>query len=65
MAGSAYYLKNRRVNYSNWVCSRFGFTSRIWGLALDVVKSATVVLGNGTIVSASENVNPDLYWVRF
>ncbi|KAJ7229342.1 glucooligosaccharide oxidase [Mycena rebaudengoi] len=41
----------------------FGFTSRIWGLALDVVKSATVVLGNGTIVSASANVNPDLYWV--
>ncbi|KAJ7798422.1 glucooligosaccharide oxidase [Mycena leptocephala] len=40
----------------------FGFTSRIWGLALDVVKSATVVLGNGTIVSASANVNPDLYW---
>ncbi|KAJ7241121.1 glucooligosaccharide oxidase [Mycena rebaudengoi] len=40
----------------------FGFTSRIWGLALDVVKSATVVLGNGTIVSASANINPDLYW---
>ncbi|KAJ6507075.1 glucooligosaccharide oxidase [Mycena sanguinolenta] len=40
----------------------FGFTSRIWGLALDVVKSATVVLGNGTIVFASANVNPDLYW---
>ncbi|KAJ7251662.1 hypothetical protein C8J57DRAFT_1665959 [Mycena rebaudengoi] len=40
----------------------FGFASRIWGLALDVVKSATVVLGNGTIVSASANVNPDLYW---
>ncbi|KAJ7230834.1 hypothetical protein C8J57DRAFT_1481265 [Mycena rebaudengoi] len=40
----------------------FGFTSRIWGLALDVVKSATVVLGNGTIVSASASVNPDLYW---
>ncbi|KAJ6574214.1 glucooligosaccharide oxidase [Mycena capillaripes] len=42
--------------------TRFGFTSRIWGLALDVVKSATLVLGNGTIVSASANVNPDLYW---
>ncbi|KAJ7749188.1 glucooligosaccharide oxidase [Mycena metata] len=40
----------------------FGFTSRMWGLALDVVKSATVVLGNGTIVSASANVNSDLYW---
>ncbi|KAJ6529330.1 glucooligosaccharide oxidase [Mycena capillaripes] len=40
----------------------FGFTSRAWGLTLDTVKSATVVLGNGTIVSASANVNPDLYW---
>ncbi|KAJ6589294.1 glucooligosaccharide oxidase [Mycena capillaripes] len=40
----------------------FGFTSRAWGLALDTVKSATVVLGNGTIVSASAHTNPDLYW---
>ncbi|KAJ7670717.1 glucooligosaccharide oxidase [Mycena polygramma] len=40
----------------------FGFTSRAWGLTLDTVKSATVVLGNGTVVSASANVNPDLYW---
>ncbi|KAJ7440235.1 glucooligosaccharide oxidase [Mycena latifolia] len=47
---------------SNLCYGGFGFTSRIWGLALDVVKSATVVLGNGTIVSASANVNPDLYW---
>ncbi|KAF7348713.1 Glucooligosaccharide oxidase [Mycena venus] len=40
----------------------FGFTSRAWGLTLDTVKSATVVLGNGTIVSASPNVNPDLFF---
>ncbi|KAJ7737756.1 glucooligosaccharide oxidase [Mycena metata] len=40
----------------------FGFTSRAWGLTLDTVKSATVVLANGTIASASANVNPDLYW---
>ncbi|KAJ7148097.1 glucooligosaccharide oxidase [Mycena crocata] len=40
----------------------FGFTSRAWGLTLDTVKSATVVLGNGTIASASATVNPDLYW---
>ncbi|KAJ7148091.1 glucooligosaccharide oxidase [Mycena crocata] len=40
----------------------FGLTSRMWGLTLDTVKSATVVLGNGTIVSASPNVNSDLFW---
>ncbi|KAJ7636679.1 glucooligosaccharide oxidase [Roridomyces roridus] len=40
----------------------FGFTSRAWGLALDTVKSATVVLGNGSIVTASGSVNTDLYW---
>ncbi|KAJ7472955.1 glucooligosaccharide oxidase [Mycena galericulata] len=40
----------------------FGFTSRAWGLTLDTVQSATVVLGNGTVVSASANVNSDLFW---
>ncbi|KAJ6599751.1 glucooligosaccharide oxidase [Mycena vulgaris] len=40
----------------------FGFTSRAWGLTLDTVKSATVVLANGTIVAASANVNSDLFW---
>ncbi|KAF7317833.1 Glucooligosaccharide oxidase [Mycena kentingensis (nom. inval.)] len=40
----------------------FGFTSRQWGLTLDTIKSATVVLANGTIASASSSVNPDLFW---
>ncbi|KAJ6551851.1 hypothetical protein B0H19DRAFT_1159199 [Mycena capillaripes] len=40
----------------------FGFTSRAWGLTLDVIKSATVVLANGTIVTASSTVNTDLFW---
>ncbi|KAJ7230656.1 hypothetical protein GGX14DRAFT_343518 [Mycena pura] len=40
----------------------FGFTSRAWGLTLDTIKSATVVLANGTIASASSTVNPDLFW---
>ncbi|KAJ7485395.1 hypothetical protein FB451DRAFT_55770 [Mycena latifolia] len=40
----------------------FGFTSRAWGLALDAVKSATVVLANGSIVIASANSNSDLFW---
>ncbi|KAJ6469253.1 glucooligosaccharide oxidase [Mycena sanguinolenta] len=40
----------------------FGFTSRAWGLALDTVRSATVVLGNGSVVAASPNMNPDLFF---
>lgn len=41
----------------------FGFTSRMWGLTLDVVVSATVVLSNGTIARASNTINPELFWV--
>ncbi|KAF8181872.1 glucooligosaccharide oxidase [Mycena galopus ATCC 62051] len=40
----------------------YGFTSRMWGLALDTVQSATVVLANGIVANASADVNPDLYW---
>ncbi|KAJ7841856.1 glucooligosaccharide oxidase [Mycena leptocephala] len=40
----------------------FGFTSRAWGLTLDTIKSATVVLANGTIAMASSTVNTDLFW---
>ncbi|KAF7366316.1 Glucooligosaccharide oxidase [Mycena sanguinolenta] len=40
----------------------FGFTSRAWGLTLDTIKSATVVLANGTIAAASSTVNTDLFW---
>ncbi|CAK5273796.1 unnamed protein product [Mycena citricolor] len=40
----------------------FGFTSRAWGLTLDTIKSATVVLANGTIATASPSSNSDLYW---
>ncbi|KAJ7191194.1 glucooligosaccharide oxidase [Mycena pura] len=40
----------------------FGFASRMWGLMLDTVKSATVVLANGTIVPTSAHVNTDLFW---
>ncbi|KAJ7725250.1 hypothetical protein B0H14DRAFT_3002972 [Mycena olivaceomarginata] len=40
----------------------FGFTSRAWGLTLDVIKSATVVLANGTVATASSTVNTDLFW---
>ncbi|EPT01474.1 hypothetical protein FOMPIDRAFT_90148 [Fomitopsis schrenkii] len=40
----------------------FGFTSRFWGLTLDNVVAATVVLANGTIVQASDADYPDLFW---
>ncbi|KAJ6483169.1 hypothetical protein C8R45DRAFT_779246, partial [Mycena sanguinolenta] len=39
----------------------FGFTSRVWGLTLDTIKSAAVVLANGTIATASSTVNTDLF----
>ncbi|KAK0242942.1 glucooligosaccharide oxidase [Armillaria nabsnona] len=40
----------------------FGFASRMWGLIMDRIVSMTVVLANGTITSASNDVNPDLFW---
>ncbi|KAJ7614648.1 hypothetical protein DFH06DRAFT_1343987 [Mycena polygramma] len=40
----------------------FGFTSRAWGLTLDTIQSATVVLANGSIAYASSTVNADLFW---
>ncbi|KAF7970902.1 hypothetical protein HWV62_22664 [Athelia sp. TMB] len=43
-------------------CGGFGFPSRQWGLALDAVTSAEVVLANGTIVKASFNTNKDLFF---
>ncbi|KAJ7199948.1 glucooligosaccharide oxidase [Mycena pura] len=40
----------------------YGYMSRMWGLTLDVVLSATVVLSDGRIVTASNASNADLYW---
>ncbi|KAF8224091.1 glucooligosaccharide oxidase [Tricholoma matsutake] len=40
----------------------FGYTSRMWGLVLDNIKSINMVLANGTIITASHNENPDLFW---
>ncbi|KAJ3548897.1 hypothetical protein NMY22_g1087 [Coprinellus aureogranulatus] len=40
----------------------FGATSRLWGLTLDKVISAEIVLANGTIATASKDVNPDLFF---
>lgn len=45
------------------IAGRYGFTSRQWGLTLDNVIGATVVLADGTIVNASSTEQPDLFWV--
>ena len=41
----------------------FGFSSRMWGLTLDTIRSLEVVLANGTIANVSQNNHPDLFWV--
>ncbi|PLW42534.1 hypothetical protein PCANC_08601 [Puccinia coronata f. sp. avenae] len=40
----------------------FGLTSRQWGLTIDQIIEHEVVLGNGSIVTTSKTVNPDLFW---
>ncbi|KAF4566499.1 hypothetical protein EYR36_011930 [Pleurotus pulmonarius] len=43
-------------------CGGFGLASRAWGLVLDQVESAEVVIANGSILQASESTNSDLFW---
>ncbi|KAK4211998.1 glucooligosaccharide oxidase [Rhypophila decipiens] len=40
----------------------FGFSSHTYGLAVDWIVGATVVLANGTVVETSKTQNPDLFW---
>ncbi|KAK3952252.1 glucooligosaccharide oxidase [Pseudoneurospora amorphoporcata] len=40
----------------------FGFSSHTYGLAVDWIAAATVVLANSTVVTASPTENPDLFW---
>ncbi|CAH1761657.1 889_t:CDS:2 [Entrophospora sp. SA101] len=40
----------------------FGIQSRKYGVAGDFVVEAEVILANGTIVTASDSSNPDLFW---
>ncbi|KAF4621337.1 hypothetical protein D9613_000019 [Agrocybe pediades] len=40
----------------------FGFTSRLWGLTIDTIQSIDLVLANGTVTTASEKLNPDLFF---
>ncbi|KAF5317434.1 hypothetical protein D9758_018936 [Tetrapyrgos nigripes] len=40
----------------------WGFASRMWGLTLDNILSATLVLANGTIAEVSEDSHSELFW---
>jgi hypothetical protein len=40
----------------------YGHTSRTWGLAMDAIVKADVVLANGTLVTASATQNKDIFW---
>ncbi|KAK0448331.1 uncharacterized protein EV420DRAFT_1712324, partial [Desarmillaria tabescens] len=40
----------------------WGFVSRQWGLTLDHVVSAQLVLANGSITTVSAENNPELFW---
>ena len=53
----------RKLTYSLLGFGGWGMASRMWGLTLDNILSATVVLANGSIVTVSENSNPELFWV--
>lgn len=40
----------------------YGHTSRHWGLALDHIVAADVVLANGTLVHATQSENSQVFW---
>lgn len=61
MGGKYYLRQHSKCRFLSG--GRFGFASRLWGLTLDNVVGATVVLANGTIVQASNADYPDLFWV--
>ena len=40
----------------------YGHTSRHWGLAMDQIVAADVVLADGSLIKASSTENSDVYW---
>lgn len=40
----------------------FGLASRKWGLVADQVQSIEIVIANGSILTASQSHNKDLFW---
>ncbi|EST08916.2 FAD linked oxidase, N-terminal [Kalmanozyma brasiliensis GHG001] len=44
------------------LCGGFGPMSRKWGLTTDAILEADLVLANGSIVTVSEQQDPDLSW---
>ncbi len=40
----------------------YGYTSRQFGMQCDTVAEVTLILGDGRTVTASAEVNPDLFW---
>ncbi|KAG5641033.1 hypothetical protein DXG03_006314, partial [Asterophora parasitica] len=40
----------------------FGYASRMWGLTLDTIVAANIVLANGTVVRSTRQDYPDLFW---
>ncbi len=39
-----------------------GFLERLYGLTLDNMLSVTMILADGSIITADKNVNPNMYW---
>ncbi|EPQ27858.1 uncharacterized protein PFL1_04602 [Pseudozyma flocculosa PF-1] len=44
------------------ICGGFGPTSRAWGMTMDHILEADVVLADGSLVTASQTQNQDLLW---
>lgn len=50
------------VGAGHFLCGGFGPTSRQWGLATDNILEADVVLADGSLVTASDRENQELFW---